>query len=154
MTGRTIGNLILMTLICVVSFFVFAAIRPTPAGTPVTLNNKEIIGEWCDYRYEKEMSLFPKLDEDCGDGILNIQVNGIKGWEHSCRYTAVKTWYDPTIPTATKTPTGALVSRIEMTCAGEGCTWRERVTIHLGKGYLAYKSNWRSKDKCEGRRVT
>ena len=54
MTGRTISNLILVTLICVVIFFVFAAIRPAPAGTPVTLNNKEIIGEWCDYRYERQ----------------------------------------------------------------------------------------------------
>ena len=69
-----------------------------------------------------------------GDGALN---------------TAIKTWYDPTIPTATKTPTGALVSVINLACSGEGCTWRERVTFHLGKGYLAYKTNWRSRDKCE-----
>ena len=31
MSGRTIGNLILMTLICVVVFIVFMAVRPTKA---------------------------------------------------------------------------------------------------------------------------
>jgi hypothetical protein len=31
MSGRKIGNLILMTLICVVVFIVFMAIRPAPA---------------------------------------------------------------------------------------------------------------------------
>jgi preprotein translocase subunit YajC len=32
MSGRTIGNLILMTLICVVVFLVFMAVRPTKAS--------------------------------------------------------------------------------------------------------------------------
>ena len=32
MSGRTIGNLILMTLICVVVFIVFMAVRPTKAS--------------------------------------------------------------------------------------------------------------------------
>ena len=32
MSGRTVGNLILMTLICVVIFVVFMAMRPAPAG--------------------------------------------------------------------------------------------------------------------------
>jgi hypothetical protein len=36
MTGRTIGNLILMTLVCVVVFIVFMALRPARAGeTPI-----------------------------------------------------------------------------------------------------------------------
>ena len=84
----------------------------------VRLDNKEIIGEWCNYEYKKEVSLsWRGPEEDCGDGILKIKVNAIEGWEHGCTYTSVKTWYDPTIPTATKTPTGALVSRIEMTVA-------------------------------------
>src|SRR5262249_60151185 len=34
MSGRTIGNLILMTLICVVVFIVFMAVRPTKASAP------------------------------------------------------------------------------------------------------------------------
>jgi len=32
MSGRTIGNLILITLICVVVFIVFMAVRPTKAS--------------------------------------------------------------------------------------------------------------------------
>ena len=32
MSGRTIGNLILMTLICIVVFIVFMAVRPTKAS--------------------------------------------------------------------------------------------------------------------------
>jgi hypothetical protein len=36
MKGSTIGNLILMTLICVVIFWVFMAFRPARAGeTPI-----------------------------------------------------------------------------------------------------------------------
>jgi hypothetical protein len=36
MTGRTIGNLTLMTLVCVVVFIVFMALRPARAGeTPI-----------------------------------------------------------------------------------------------------------------------
>src|SRR5262249_48092868 len=36
MSGRTIGNLILMTLVCVIIFITFMAIRPAPAGeTPI-----------------------------------------------------------------------------------------------------------------------
>jgi hypothetical protein len=134
----------------------YAAIAAIVLSTVISqaatdLNNKEIIGEWCIHTSEDGTSISRKEQgENCGDGILNIQMNGIRAWEHSCRYTTVNTWYDSTIPTATRTPTGALVSRIEMACSGEGCTWRERVTVHLGKGELAYTSNWRSKDKCRG----
>src|SRR5262249_48323305 len=36
MSGRTIGNLILMTLVCAIIFITFMAIRPAPAGaTPI-----------------------------------------------------------------------------------------------------------------------
>jgi hypothetical protein len=34
MSGPTIGNLILMTLICIVVFIVFMAVRPTKASAP------------------------------------------------------------------------------------------------------------------------
>jgi hypothetical protein len=131
----------------IAALFLATSATTARTGTPVMLNNKEIIGEWCASKADTELFFSSKSREDCGAGALNIQINGIEGWEHGCQYTAVKTWYDPTIPTATKTPTGALVSRIEMICTGEGYTWRERVTVHLGKGFLSYKSNWRSKAK-------
>jgi len=43
MNGRTIGNLILMTLVCVVIFVTFMAIHPAGAG----VLPKEMFGTWC-----------------------------------------------------------------------------------------------------------
>jgi preprotein translocase subunit YajC len=43
MSGRTIGNLILMTLICVVVFIVFMAVRPTKASAQNFQREAEII---------------------------------------------------------------------------------------------------------------
>src|SRR5262245_20855692 len=121
------------------------------ADAAVKLNNKEIRGEWCRTTNDDLMDFmfFPKWqNQDCGAGILSIDMDRIKGQEYSCKYTAIKTWYDPTIPTATRTPTGALVSTIKMTCSTlDNCTWRQRVTVHLGKGYLHYKTNWSSFNK-------
>src|SRR5215471_16470489 len=50
MNGRTIGNLILMTLICVVIFVVFMALRPVRAGeTPVYGPDGKYQGSVFDY---------------------------------------------------------------------------------------------------------
>ena len=50
MNGRTIGNLILMTLICVVIFVVFMAMRPAPAGeTPIYGPDGKYQGSVFDY---------------------------------------------------------------------------------------------------------
>src|SRR5262249_25560523 len=50
MNGSTIGNLILMTLVCVVIFVVFMALRPVRAGeTPVYANGR-YQGSVFDYR--------------------------------------------------------------------------------------------------------
>src|SRR5262249_57023176 len=50
MSGRTIGNLILMTLVCVVIFVVFMAMRPAPAGwTPVYGPDGKYKGSEFDY---------------------------------------------------------------------------------------------------------
>ena len=50
MSGRTIGNLILMTLICVVIFWVFMAMRPVRAGeTPVYGPDGKYQGSVFDY---------------------------------------------------------------------------------------------------------
>src|SRR5262249_61154116 len=50
MSGRTIGNLILMTLVCVVIFVVFMAMRPAPAGeTPIYGPDGKYKGSVFDY---------------------------------------------------------------------------------------------------------
>jgi hypothetical protein len=50
MSGRTIGNLILMTLVCVIIFITFMAIRPAPAGeTPIYGPDGKYQGSVFDY---------------------------------------------------------------------------------------------------------
>jgi hypothetical protein len=75
---------------------------PLYAGAPVKLNNKEIIGEWCNYRYDdKEMMLDRKFeDKDCGD---------------------------------------------------IGASVLPSISV---KGFLAYRTNWRSREKCEAKRAS
>ena len=58
--------------------------------------------------------------------------------ESGCRYTEVKTWFDPTIPVATKTKLGAYVSRVTAQCTGEGDKWREEATFYFSKGMLYF----------------
>jgi hypothetical protein len=91
-------------------------------------------------------SQFPDSKE-CGDGIMTIKPDRYQGWEHGCRYTAVKTWFDPNIVASTKTM-GVKVSRIEARCEGEGCTWMERLTVHVTKGTLVVKDARHYRERC------
>jgi hypothetical protein len=48
--NKTMGNLILMTLICVAVFIVFMAIRPARAE-PLQVLSPEFVGTWCLIKY-------------------------------------------------------------------------------------------------------
>jgi hypothetical protein len=81
----------------------------------VKLNNKEIMGDWCfgPDAVDGLSLLFQTREEtDCGS-FISIQLDGIKSQyeEGGCTATAIKTRYDPTIATATKSPTGVLSSQ-------------------------------------------
>jgi hypothetical protein len=78
------------------------------------------------------------LGEECGDGILRIKPDRYEEVESGCRYTEVKTRFDPTIPVATKTKLGAYVSRVIAQCTGEGDKWREEATFYFSKGMLYF----------------
>jgi hypothetical protein len=76
------------------------------------------------------------LGEECRDGILRIKPDRYEEVESSCRYTEVKTWFDPTIPVAIKTKPGVYVSQVTAECTGEGDKWREQATFYFSKGML------------------
>jgi len=129
---------------------------PEAAQAAVRLNNKEIMGDWCfgpdgdeDGRGWLQPRSWAIKDTPCVS-FISFKLDSIKSEyeEGGCTATAIKTRYDPTIATATKTPPGALVSTINMSCGGEGCRWRQRITVYFAKGVLFYKSNWRSRAKC------
>jgi hypothetical protein len=113
-----------------------------------TLTHKEVLGTWC--MINDTESVRARKNEDCGDSIMIIKPDRYEGWEHGCIYTDVVTWFDGTISVATKTPLGAPVSRIKSGCAGEGCTWREEMTVYFAKGVLFTKNRRHSAEKCEG----
>jgi hypothetical protein len=69
------------------------------------------------------------LGEECGDGILRIKPDRYEEVESGCRYTEVKTWFDPTIPVATKTKPGVYVSQVTAECTGEGDIMGSRIWL-------------------------
>jgi hypothetical protein len=100
MNGRTIGNLILMTFVCVVIFVVFVAIRPAPAGGAMIPT--EYRGEWCMttghpyYTPKAQIEIIRRMDPDVGcgrdsDGWIKITADRYDGWEQQCRPFAIKT---------------------------------------------------------------
>jgi hypothetical protein len=80
---------------------------------------------------------------------MTIRSTSYRGWEHGCRFTAVKTWFDPNIVAATKMM-GVKVSRIEADCNGEGCTWKEQMTAYVTKGTLVIRNKRHYRDSCNG----
>jgi hypothetical protein len=77
-------------------------------ATAAKLQNKAVLGAWCTMAAEPNAQgpeiYYPLgLGEECGDGILRIKPDRYEEVESGCRYTEVKTWFDPTIPVATKT---------------------------------------------------
>jgi len=139
----------LVRLCCVAALLLATG---TTVDASVKLNNAEIIGEWCWNDTDDGGPFHEKLANENCEGVLSIQKDGIelRYEEGGCTATAIKTWYDTTISPATKTPGGVLVSKIDMSCVGEGCTWRQQITVHFAKGVLFYKNNWHSRDKCKG----
>jgi hypothetical protein len=110
---------------------------PGLAGPTV---HKELLGSWC-FMGQDEITgknrYYEQLpgSKECDDAVTTFKLDRLHGWEHGCRYTAVKTWFDPDIVATTKT-WGVKVSRIEASCEGDGCTWRAQITAYVSKGTL------------------
>jgi hypothetical protein len=113
---------------------------PSFAGPTV---HKDVLGSWCYVGtvVKGEAQYGEKFDKDCDtpSDILIIQPTRYEGWEYGCRFTAVKTWFDPNIIASTKTM-GVKVSRIESSCEGIDCTWKEQLTVYVEKGTLIIKN--------------
>jgi len=110
-------------------------------ATAAKLQNKALLGAWCSMAVEPnaqgpEVYYQLGLGEECGDGILRIKPDRYEEVESGCRYTEVKTWFDPTIPVAAKTKPGVYVSQVTAECTGEGDKWREQATFYFSNGML------------------
>jgi hypothetical protein len=108
-----------------------------PAHASPILKNKEVLGNWC---LSNGIGWRPDPSHDCGlmkitpDHYEMITPNGGSD-ESLCRYTAVKTWFDRSIPSSTKTA-GVWVSRINAECDHK---WRTEVTVYISKGQFVVK---------------
>src|SRR5260370_1088654 len=113
--------------------------------------HKDVLGSWC-YSgtvVKGEFQYSEKFNKDCDDPINTMTVHPTRyeGWEHSCRFTAVKTWFDPNIIANTKT-WGVKVSRIESSCEGIDCTWKEQLTIYVTKETFIVKNPRQYQERC------
>src|SRR5262245_16841573 len=107
MNGKTIGNLILMTLVCVVIFIVFMALHPAGAASDDTNRvPAKLHGHWCvdasTYRGSDASTLVyhrrtgrrcPTEDSD-DDNSVEISAQRFDWRGFSCRVTALDNYYD------------------------------------------------------------
>ena len=105
---------------------------------------------WCQAETAWEGTTVYRTHGDCenNDDVMTIKASRYEGWEYACDFTAVKTWFDPSIPSATKT-FGVHVFRITADCGGEGCTWKEQLTFWQSKGslYVSNSRHWQNRCK-------
>jgi hypothetical protein len=138
-------------LLVVISTLAIATAPGTASHTAPTVH-KDIVGSWCPSPYQEdgkdERHYWPK-DRDCGDGILTIHPSSYEAWEQSCRFTSVKTSFDPSVDANTKIM-GVKVARIGAKCNGEECTWKKQLTAYVTKGTLVVKNERRSRERCRG----
>jgi hypothetical protein len=101
-------------------------------------NVDHLIGSWCAANGESSYS----PGKDCSsDGTITFYPSSYEGWEQSCRITSVKT------TTSNKTM-GDKVSNIFANCNGEGCTWKEQITVHVTKGTLVVENKRDNRERC------
>jgi hypothetical protein len=117
--------------------------------------HKEAVGTWChlsddNNKGEAYYTLHYPGDQKCNE-VLVIKADRLEATERGCRYTVVNTWFDPQLDATTKTK-GALVSKIDTFCQGQGesagCTWREQEVVFIEKGVLTFRSRETSPVKC------
>jgi hypothetical protein len=88
-------------------------------------------------------------DGNCGDSIMTVYPTYYKAWEHTCRFTAVKTWFDRNVIASTKTM-GVTVTSVDASCSGEGCTWKEQFTLYIEKGTFKIRNHRHYQESCGG----
>jgi hypothetical protein len=116
-----------------------------------------VLGKWCG-AWEGQLDTKPgaewtetymRWDKTCGeDGVFEVKQHEWTAWESGCRFTSVKTVWDPTIPVATKTPLGVQVAHIKAKCGAEGCTWHSSFVLYFSKGTL-YMTGRNGKEVCD-----
>src|SRR3979409_2118173 len=86
----------------------------------------EMVGRWCLLEEHKGEMRYTGVDNitECGsaDATLPTHAYSYGGHEFSCRFTAVKTWIDRSLPYSTK-EMGAPVMQAQAECNNESCRW-------------------------------
>jgi hypothetical protein len=113
---------------------------------------KDVLGKWCsnsnsDLGNSKWETAYYDWNKDCDPtAAIEIKQNEWIGWEDGCRFTEVKTRFDPTIPLSTKSG-GVWVAHIKAKCSGEGCDWHSNFVLYFSKGRLVMRGR-NSRNSC------
>jgi hypothetical protein len=120
----------------------------------------DVLGKWCSTADSSAFveptkpgaqweDIMIRWDSKCNDtSITMIKKNGFVAWESSCTFTSVRTKYDPSIDSSTKTM-GVNVGHVDAKCGGEGCTWRSKFVVYVSKGMM-YMRGRNTEEKCDG----
>jgi|RhiMetdeSRZDD1v2_1073273.scaffolds.fasta_scaffold627870_2 hypothetical protein len=114
--------------------------------------HKEVLGSHCPIGSVARETYYQSQDDQsqdvsCREDRMTIYPTHYEGWEFTCRFIAVKTWFDPNIIASTKTM-GVKVSRVEARCEGlDHCTWKEQLTLFASKGTLVLKDGRRFRER-------
>jgi hypothetical protein len=85
--------------------------------------------------------------EDCDKhSVIEVKQNEWTGWESGCRFTEVKTRFDPTIPANTK-EMGVWVAHIKANCIEESCKWHSSFVLYHSMGALFMRGR-NGKEEC------
>jgi hypothetical protein len=130
------------------------ALAATADAASPTIRDKRLLGSFC-YSYgDKNEAIYlgrnpleqkPPGCED--DNFMTVYPTYYDGWEHTCRFTAVKTWFDRNVIATTKTM-GVNVTRVDANCSGEGCTWKEQFTLYIAQGTLTVRDHRHDRERC------
>jgi hypothetical protein len=85
--------------------------------------------------------------KSCGDGILVIRADRYDGWEHTCRFTAIRPVFDRDLIATTKTM-GVTRMQIDAICKGKGCTWKEQFSLYKEQGSPKFRKERHYQERC------
>jgi hypothetical protein len=124
---------------------------PVLAGSTVP---KDMLGSYCAIQSEgigeENVLLLDDRKEEvksCGDGILVIRADRYDGWEHTCRFTAIRPVFDRDLIATTKTM-GVTRMQIDAICKGEGCTWKEQFSLYKEQGSPKFRKERHYQERC------
>jgi hypothetical protein len=116
-----------------VTLVVLATTLPAHAGAKLP---NELVGKYCLDEFG-DLEFYEAQKEECPmDRKVELTATEYKGHELSCRFTAVRTWIDPTLRLDTKTM-GRPVTLVNARCSDMDCTWPRTFTMNTTHGGMS-----------------